>query len=213
MSVIARVLSNNRCEVYASLMYEPINRFCSRPEFAPHLDELFGTSDWRKCAELNNRTERQNCFFQLYESQLRAAGAQHVVHFDLYEGNRFIYSIFFATQHRLGCDRMKAAIWKVAPDGNYRFRGTHSQGQLSLDIRDPNFGPLKQTLRDVFGGEGWVRVEKVKEFVQSDQCDYRSGQLKRGALVPLEKEGLVEADETTRGRRGTFPDGCRIRFR
>ena len=211
MNVVARVLRNPKCEIYASLMYEPINRFCETTEFAPHLDDLFGSQDWRVCATIDDSGERRDCFFELYESQLRASGAKYIVHFDLYEGNRFIYSIFFATQHLLGCDRMKAAIWRLAPGGDYEFRGTHST-QLTLGLNNPDFAPFKQALQDTFKGKGWVSIEQLVRFVQSDQIDYFSSHLKRKALVPLENECLIEIDEGSRTRKRTFPEGCKVRF-
>jgi three-Cys-motif partner protein len=211
MSVVARVLKNPQCEVYVSLMYESINRHCTAPEFESPLDALFGSPQWRDCAATEESGARRDCFYKLYEKQLRASGARYVVHFDLYEGNRLIYSIFFATQHHLGCDRMKAAIWKVAPTGKFEFRGTRSR-QLTLSLDNPDYGPLKQALRDKFTGKGWMPIEQVTEFVRSDQTDYHSGQLKRNALVPLEHEGVVEVEERTRKRKGTFPPGCVVRF-
>lgn len=46
MSVVRRIMGNPHCEVYFSLMYEPLNRFRNTPEFVKHLDELFGCPDW-----------------------------------------------------------------------------------------------------------------------------------------------------------------------
>lgn len=211
MDIVARVLKNPRCEVYVSLMYESINRFCKTPEFAAHLDGLFGSPKWRECATIEDSGARRDCFYGLYEYQLRALGARYIIHFDLYESDRLIYSIFFATKHLLGCDRMKEAIWNASPGGNYEFRGTHST-QLTLGLDDPDFGPLKEALQDEFKGKGWVPIERLIRFVQSDQTEYHSGQLKRNALIPLENEGKIEIDETTRKRKRKFPDGCKIRF-
>jgi three-Cys-motif partner protein len=211
MNVIARVLKNAQSEVYISLMYESINRHCTAPEFESHLDALFGSPGWRDCVAVQESSVRRECFYALYEKQLRAAGARYVVHFDLCEGNRLIYSIFFATHHPKGCDVMKRAIWKVAPSGQFEFRGTRSR-QLTLRLDNPDYGPLKQALRERFVGKGWVPIEAVIAFVQSDQTDYHSGQLKRNALAPLEKQGAVEVDGSTRTRKWTFPDGCVMRF-
>ena len=55
--------------------------------------------------------ERRDFLYGLYRSRLKEAGAEQVVHFDLYAGNRLRYSIFFGTGHTKGSDRMKKAIW------------------------------------------------------------------------------------------------------
>jgi hypothetical protein len=148
----------------------------------------------------------------LYERRLRQAGAQHVVHFDLYEGNRLIYAIFFATKNWVGADRMKQAIWKVAPFGDFAFHGTHST-QLTLGLGVTDYGPLRHTLRSECGGKSWVWIESVLEFVGSDRTDYHAGQVKTGVLVPMEKAGEVEVDEATRKKKRTYPDGTKLRFK
>lgn len=210
MSVVRRILSNPQCEVYFSLMYEPMNRFKNTPEFEKHLDELFGCSDWRVIVEIEDSELRRKGLYDLYETQLRGAGANHVVHFDIYSGNRLIYSIFFATRNDVGCDRMKAAIWKAAPEGTYEFRGTHG-GQLALTLK-PSFEPLKTQLLDEFGDAHWYPIEAVQKFVRSDKTDYHSGQLKTNTLRPMEADGLLEVDPASRKKAYSYPKGSKLRF-
>ena len=209
MSVVRRIMKNRRCEVYVSLMYEAINRW--KTELPQHLDNLFGCTDWRDCAEIEDPDERRRCFYQLYEDQLRAAGARHVVHFDLYEGNRLIYSIFFATRHEKGSDLMKQAIWKIAPEGGYEFKGT-SSAQLPLTL-EPNFEPLMQQLADKFGDGNWHSIETIQSFMRSDKTPYHSGQLKTDTLKPMEKAGRLEADPDTRKRNLSYVARCKLRFK
>jgi three-Cys-motif partner protein len=211
MRVVRRILQNRSSEVYISFMYESINRFRQTPEFESHLDDLFGCTDWREGIGINEPSARKDFFYNLYEGQLRNAGAQHVVRFELYEARRLVYAIFFGTQHPKGCDRMKQAIWKVAPWGDFAFHGSHS-AQLALSLTNPDFEPLKESLRQQFRGKGWVGIGEVEDFVSSDQTDYHTGQLRRGALVPLENDGRVQVDESTRRRRRTYPSGTRLRF-
>ena len=199
MSVVRRVLKNPQCEVFVSLMYEAANRFKETNEFPDHLDALFGCEAWRDCIDVENPEERRNCFYDIYERQLRAAGARYVLHFDLYEGRRLIYSIFFATQNEVGCDRMKAAIWKIAPEGGCEFRGAHVD-QLALGL-EPDFKPLRKHLLERFDDGEWHQVEELESYLRSDATDYHSGQLRKGALVPLEVEGLIEVDPDSRRRR------------
>jgi three-Cys-motif partner protein len=149
MSVVRRLLQNPRCEIYFSLMYEWLNRFKASPEFEPHLDELFGCRDWKDLIEIQDPEERRTALYALYEKQLRDAGAKQVIHFDIFDGNRLKYSIFFASQHEVGADRMKAAIWKAAPDGGFAFHGSRTP-ELAL-VASPDFGPLKGQLHATFG--------------------------------------------------------------
>ena len=123
MSTIGRILKNPSSEVYVSLMYREMNRFLGHPSFAPHLDDLFGCRDWRAAMSITEPTSRRRFLFGLYRDQLKVRGAKHVVRFDLHEKSELVYSIFFGTQHPEGCDKMKEAIWKVDPFGDFKFRG------------------------------------------------------------------------------------------
>lgn len=211
MSVIQRIMQNDRSEVYISFQYEAINRFATTPEFEHHLDDLFGTDEWKDALELKEFEERKDFYYSLYESQLRDAGAKHVLKFELYEGNRLVYAIFFGTQHEVGSDRMKRAIWEVAPWGDFKFRPI-AEGQLTLGIETPDLRPLMQQIATQFKGKGWVTIEEIERYVKSDKTVFHKGQLKRGALVPMEVDERIEVDESTRNRRRTYPPETKIRI-
>lgn len=211
MDVMQRILGHPTCELYISFMYESINRFLATEEFAPHLDALFGTEEWRDAEALSGE-DRKRFLYALYARRLKEVGAKHVVHFDLYERNRLVYAIFFATQHSKGCDLMKRAIWKVAPSGDFAFRGAKDD-QLVLGVDNPDLLPLRAILAEKFGREEWVDIDDVIEFMASDEVEYHTGHLKKQVLKPMEVEGLLEADESTRKRKKTYPAGTRIRFR
>jgi three-Cys-motif partner protein len=209
MSVLERILKNEKAEVYVSFMYEYISRFKATPEFEKPLTRLFGTEEWRAGVDLQG-DEKKDFFYGLYEKQLRKAGAKQVVHFDLYEGNRLVYAIFFASQSWLGADKMKWAIWKVVPFGDFAFRGTQS-GQLPLFGVEPDDKPLRKVLQDRFRGKGWIPISRIKEFVGSDQTDYHTSHIKRLVLVPMEKEKLIEV-QSPRKKPLFYPDGTKIKF-
>ena len=211
MSAIEGVLKNPRCEVYVSFMYEAINRWKNAPEFEPHLDALFGCPDWRAGRDIEDSKERKAFFYDLFDQQLRKAGAKQVIRFELYNGGRLVYAIFFATKDVTGADRMKYAIWKAAPGGTFQFRGGQNS-QLTLGLADTDFGPLREALVAEFAGKGLVSIKKVLDFVSSDRTPYHRNQVKKNALAVLEREGLLEADETSRKRKRTYPDGTKLRF-
>ena len=211
MHVLKHILRNPHCEVYISVMYQSMNRFMNQPEFEPHLDSLFGCKQWRAGIKITDSQKRKRFIYDLYRSQLKAAGARQVVHFDVYEGDRLIYAIFFATASPKGCDLMKQAIWKVAPFGDYAFHGSHST-QLTLGLSSTDFRPLQKLIRSRFRDKGWVSIQEISDYVASDECDYHTGHLKKGALKIMEKEGILDVNGATRSRRFTFPAGTRVRI-
>lgn len=208
IQIIQRILGNPTCEVYVTFMWEPINMRMTTPEFEGHMTDMFGTQDWKEAIGLSGE-ERKTFLHELYRRQLKANGAKQVVHFHLLKGAQLKYSIFFGTGHTKGSDRMKQAIWKADPTGDYRFRGGE---QTQMSFLGPDFVSLQEALREQFGKAGWVSIEEISEFVESDATSYHTGQLKSKALKPMEQAGQIEVDENTRRRRFTYPKGCRISF-
>ncbi|MCY3958062.1 MAG: three-Cys-motif partner protein TcmP [Chloroflexi bacterium] len=211
MSVVKRILDNPKSEVYISFMYESINRFRNHANFEWHLDELFGCPDWRQGANLNDREDRKKFFYDLYGKQLKNNGANYVVHFELYQGQRLVYAIFFGTKNLNGCDKMKQAIWNVDPLGEFRFRGKQL-GQLTLGEAVVDFSPLEKDLQNRFKSRGWQKIEHVLDFVKSDGTAFHSGQLKMKTLKPMEANGKIEVRSGTRKKSGTYPNGTVLRF-
>ena len=210
MRVVGRILGNPKSEVYISFMHREMNRFKEHPNFERHLDELFGCSAWREGIDLTDGKEQKDFFYDLYKDQLKANGAQYVVRFELYEGEQLVYAIFFGTKNLEGCDKMKQAIWKVAPFGDFRFRGSQL-GQLTFGDDLLDFSLLEKALQDRFASKEWQRIEDVEGFVKSDATDFHSGHLKRKTLTPMEKNGKIEVERPP-GRHGFVP-GTRILFR
>lgn len=148
-----------------SFMWESMNRFVKQPDFETSLDELFGTRAWRDGRERTG-DQRKDFLHKLYRDQLKdVARARQVLHFHLFHRNRLRYSIFFGTGHRLGSDKMKEAIWKADPSGDYSFRaGEYNQ----MSLLQPDFAPLQTALEKRFDGQGWVPIETIEKFMQSD---------------------------------------------
>ena len=107
---------------------------------------------------------------------------------------------------------MKQAIWKIAPFGDFAFRGTQSDQQLTIDFSNPNFNPLKNALIQYFRGKGWITIKEALDYVASDRTDYHTGQVKTNALKPMEKDGQIEVREQSRKRKFTYPEGTWLRF-
>ena len=210
MRVIGRIMENPKSEVYISFMYREMNRFKEHPSFERHLDELFGCSEWRQGIDLADGKKRKDFFYGLYRSQLKKNGAQYVLHFELYEGEQLVYAIFFGTKSLEGCDKMKQAIWKVAPFGDFKFRGGQL-GQLVLGEGLVGSSLLEKALQNRFASKGWQRIEDVEDFVKSDATDFHSSHLRVKTLNPMEKSGKIEVERPP-GKRG-FTPGTRILFR
>ena len=209
MQLIGRVLANPKSECLISFMYEPIRRFKSLPEFGGPLDELFGTTDWRDCLDMDEEPEKKRFLHDLFARQLKRHGAKYVVPFELWRDNRHVYTLYFATGSLKGCNLMKASIWKVDDTGGYAFRSGVA-GLSSLFA--PDTQPLARQLREEFG-TNWTTMQRIDDFVMGDRTPYHTGQLRRETLSPLERSGRIEVRRPSGGRGFNADKGIQIRFR
>lgn len=210
MENIRALMDHPSIEVYVSFMYEPMNRFKDQTDFESPLDDLFGCSDWRQGIDIPDSKERKEFFYGLYRKQLKLSGARHVLHFELYDGDKLKYALFFATQSDQGCDKMKQAMWKVAPTRGYSFRGD-KLGQLSFEPTDFHFNELERALISQFGMNKPITFESVEGFMRSDRVLFHSGHLKRH-LAAMEQESTLVVEQSPRKKRGAFPRGTILRF-
>ena len=210
MENIRALMEHPSTEVYVSFMYEHMNRFKSHPNFEPHLDDLFGCADWQQGIDMPEGKARKSFFYGLYGKRLKLSGAQHVLNFELYDGNQLKYALFFATQSNQGCDKMKQAMWKVAPLGGYTFR-SDTLGQLSFESRAVDFDELDRALIDEFGLNQPIEIESIEEFMSSDRVLFHSSHL-RSRLANMERASTLVVDQSPRKKRGAFPPGTLLRF-
>ena len=210
MQLVRALMEHPSTEVYVSFMYEHMNRFKGQPSFEPHLNDLFGCVDWQQGIDMPEGKARKDFFYGLYVRQLKLSGAQHVLSFELYGGNQLKYALFFATQRDEGCDKMKQAMWKVAPLGGYRFR-SDTLGQLSFESGVVDFDELDRALIDEFGINQLIEIESIGEFMCSDRVLFHSTHLK-SRLADMERASTLIVDHSPRKKRGAFPPGTLLRF-
>jgi hypothetical protein len=150
-----------------NVMVGYIHRFISHPDFEKHCDDLFGCENWRDARALNG-DDREMFVRQLYFNQLRngstGVGARYVRYFTMRnERNRPIYDLFFATNHPVGIDAMKDAMWKVDASGEYSFSDATNPDQQTLFTPEPDWQSLIATLHRDFAGQvaPWPNVEEA----------------------------------------------------
>lgn len=73
MTLISRVLSHPRCEVFSYLDYTGINRFCSDSTKDSARDDAFGSRDWKDALSLEAE-EREQFLLRLYRDSLKKHG-------------------------------------------------------------------------------------------------------------------------------------------
>lgn len=210
-SLIERLLGHERCEAFITFMVDAINRFLDHPEdkVVQHIVQAFGGDEAIQIAKGSG--DRIVKLRELYQAKLSAV-AKYVRFFEMRDRNdRPQYYLFFATKSELGHLKMKEAMWKVDPNGEFRFSDATNPGQLVLFEADPTTA-LAAEVRNQFRGKGLVTGIDVRTFVEN-----RTAYLKKhmtGALKHEEQSGHLTVDELKtdgkKRRANTFPDEARL---
>lgn len=195
LKLFSRILVNPSSELFITVMASFVRRFGAEPGFERVLNDLYGDESWRPLVAIPDSAARQRALLDRYEQRLRDAGADFVLRFDLYDGGTFVYSIFFATNDLLGCERMKDAIWKVMPDGNFEYRD-RDQAQLTFGISAPQMTTMESQIERLLQGEGPMSMAQLREWAQSDRTMFRKSKHLLAAVRALESAGRITADRS-----------------
>jgi three-Cys-motif partner protein len=210
-SLIERLLAHKRCEVFITFMVDAINRFLEHPEdkVVQHIVAAFGGDEAVRIAK--GPGDRIVKLRELYQSKLSGI-AKYIRFFEMRDRqDQTQYYLFFATNNEKGHIKMKEAMWKVDPNGDFHFSDATNPDQLVLFEADPT-KVLAAQLRNEFRGRGTVMGLDVRTFVEN-----RTAYLKKhmtGALRQEEESGhlkvaVLKTDAKNR-RANTFPDEAKL---
>jgi hypothetical protein len=173
-----------------------------------HFEALFGCDAFKQAPPAGDPA-RGKFLIALFEGQLqKVAKFEHVQSFAMKNsGGLTSYYLVFGTRSLTGLDKMKQAMWKIAPAGDYCF-SDRLAGQDVLFEAKPNTEPLQQALLAEFSGKT-VPIEEVTSWVVAS-TPYHSSHVKRATLKVMQADGLLTA--APQKRRGDFVGGCRVTF-
>jgi len=194
LSLLRRLALFPKTELLISFMYEPISRFLEHPDFAPHLDDLFGTREWRDAVALAPDDKKAH-LSTLYARQLRSIGMEYVRLFEMKDaGNRTEYFLAFATHSEDGIRAIKEAMWKVDQAGGIVFSDftATDPAQATLFEVEPDLEQLQGLLIERFRDQPQVPTEDIDRFVLIDSA-FRETHGK-DVLRKLQREGAGAID-------------------
>ena len=213
-SLIQRLLSFNKCEVFINFMIDSMNRFLEHPEdvIRGYIYELLGSSDVSSIIDSDNRIAALQ---RAYEERLKSV-AKFVLPFEIRnKKDRTQFFLFFASNHRLGHIKMKEAMWRIDKDGEFSFSDA-SYGQQIL-FRDFN---LEQKIRGLLSeiiqnfATQTVPCKLVETFVE-DKTMFLKSHMKNALKIAEEEAKIsVEALKSDGKKRikNTFPEDAIIKF-
>jgi len=212
-TLIDRLLKQRKCEAFITFMVDAINRFLEHPKdsVVNHIVEAFGGEEAIRIAEASG--DRVTNLRKLYQSKLEQV-AQFVRYFEMRDRqDKTQYYLFFASNNDLGHLRMKEAMWRVDPDGAFRFSDATNPNQLVLFEQDTT-PRLVADLQTTFRGKGVVTGLEVRKYVE-DKTAYLKKHM-TGALKAEEAGGKLKVEATKVGgdkrMKNTYPDDARMTF-
>jgi three-Cys-motif partner protein len=213
-ALIQRLLSKNKCEVLVTVMVDSVNRWLEHPRetIKAHIVDTFGTVESIKIAE--GTGDRVAELKNLYHRQLNKA-AKFVRYFEMRDHDgRLVYYLFFASNNALGHLKMKEAMWKVDPLGEFSFSDSTDPNQPLLFAFEPSMKLLAADIAEKFRSSGQVPIKLVEAHVQDCTAYLRKHMGK--ALQQLEADGKLKvAESKTDGKKRrakSFPNEALITF-
>ena len=110
-SVVKKIMSYNKCEVFFNHMYSGV----IRSKHVSDHTELYGTENWKQCVDYPEKLT------ELYSSQLHnVANVTYTRSFNIRNSkNAPVFDLIYATNNFVGLSKMKEAMWKADPLGNF----------------------------------------------------------------------------------------------
>ncbi|WP_433015068.1 three-Cys-motif partner protein TcmP [Kribbella sp. CA-294648] len=202
MQLVARLLNHPSCEVFINFMVGFVNRFIAHPDQTENMNELFGLDVEEILANFTGG-DRVEYLRDVYMQQLRdVAGFPHVRWFAMrnHTGNVGYY-LLHGTRDARGVEKMKDAMWKTAPGGDYSF----SDRLAGLDVLfqpEADVAPLRKALLQKYAGQKGVMVNPdVQQWVILD-TPYRKPHLTT-VLRELENESVIKVNRPPNKRQFT----------
>ncbi len=214
MRIVSELARRRYVDLLVSFMYGSMGRWLEQPNYHGPMTELFGDEGWRPATELQG--ERRRAYLHDgYRDRLKGKGFTKVGSFEMLDrGNSTEYYLMFGAHDIKALEAIKAAMWKVDPNGGQQFADREHESlalQPLLIQPEPDGDALRRELRDHFRGTS-ATIEAVEEFVL-ESTNFRQTHVRKYALQPLEKAGLIMVETSGQRRAGTYPPGSRITFK
>ncbi|MBU0614192.1 three-Cys-motif partner protein TcmP [Patescibacteria group bacterium] len=191
MTLLNDLLSFPKCELFVNFMYHYIDLSMRNPTQTHNMDKLFGGKKWRQIATITDHKQRANDTINYFANQLNA---KYVTKMTMLAANNTIkYVLFHATNHDLGRERMKDAMWSVIPDGIFFASERHHPQQLVLIQPKPDLGNLRANLKRNYSGKD-VAIKDLYEWLHNEI--YKKPHL-HAVLSEWRENGLIKFNGDT----------------
>jgi three-Cys-motif partner protein len=208
MSVLKRLTDYPKGELLVYFAHDTVFRFCGAGNIDEALTDLYDTDEYRD-ASLLSGMQRSQYIHDLYKRQLHEeCDFPYIQSFAMYDDrSKRLYDLFYCTREPIGLDRMKQAMWKMAPTGDFSFQDRFA-GMDVIFGNDVETTPLRKDLLAHFAGQA-VSIEGIVDYVVVS-TPYASNHVKRATLAEMQKQGLISSPNQRKAN--TYPNGTIVVF-
>lgn len=208
MSVLKRLTDYPKGELLVYFAHQTVLRFCGAGNIDQTLTDLFGTVEYQDADKLNG-AQRSQYIHDLYKRQLHdVCKFPYIQSFAMYDmrGKR-LYDLYYCTREPIGLDRMKQAMWKIAPSGDFSFRDRFADQDVIFGT-EVDTTPLQKHLLSHFAGQA-VTIEAIVDHVIAS-TPYASNHVKRATLAVMQRAGAISSPNQR--TKNSFPNGTIVVF-
>jgi three-Cys-motif partner protein len=199
--IVKKIMSYPKCEVFINHMVSGV----TRSQYVSDHSSLYGSTQWI------NYVDKPGGLTYFYSEQLKnEANVLYTRSFEVRNRkNAPIFDLIYATNNLKGLEKMKEAMWKADPSGNFVFRDKTNPDQLVLFELEPDLTPLKNQLLRNFAGKT-ASIEEIERYVLIE-TPFLKSHIRQKTLAPLEKKGVIQVSRPNGSRKG-FIEGTKILF-
>jgi len=195
MELIRKFLHLPSCEVMINLMFLEIRKEAELEYMKPRLNRLYGSNKWEECLKVSESKERARCFARLFAHELGVKYPQPPI--EMWAAGQIKYFLIHGTNHLLGDEKMKDAVWRAIPDGSYHAIEEDRPDQNGLIKVEPNFKPLRERIEH-FISISISDPDQIYEILILEFSRYKRSHVKR-ICKEIEKENQAKL-----GQQGLF---------
>lgn len=191
MKLLAELLNYPSCEVFINFMVGFINRFIEHPDQSENMNDLYGLDAEQVLADFDG-SDRVEHLRDVYIRQLtQVAGFPYVRWFAMRNSTGNVgYYLIHGTRHPKGVEKMKDAMWKTDPAGDFQF-SDRLAGKDVLFEPEADLTALRTAILQEYAGKGPTLVKPTMEEWVLLRTPYRKPHL-TATLKQLEKAELIQ---------------------
>lgn len=190
MSLLAELARTPNSELFINFMVGFVQRFIGRSGQEAPMRALYGKDVADVLEGFEEGGNRIDHLCDVYAETLReATQLQHIQRFFMRNKTGNVsYALIHATSHQTAFKRMKDAMWKVDPGGNYTFSDRTGDSPV-LFVPDPDLRPLASAIVEHFIGRSRVTAQEVRDFAALE-TSFREPHA-TAVLKQFEKDGTI----------------------